>query len=503
MGRVTFGRAGRSSDDSLVAVLVRELRDGLRLRLAAAGAGEGLYAALGFRRLLRHFAVVPCVTQSVHISVHVAVAAGAGVRRVALGRAGRRCDNILVAVGMGNIIVMDVGVFQRVISGANCNAIPRRLSTGEIYICERSATFESIMANACHAVRDRHAGQRFAIRESKIANARHAVRDRHACKRFAIIESFSANARHAVRDRHAGQRCAIFESTMANARHAVRDRITSGKSTRALHQSCLIFIEQNTGCIAGVMTAALSDPYTGQRCTRSESGITNARHAVRDRHAGQRCATTESQTTNARHAVRDRHTGQRCATSESRPANACHAVRDRHARQRCAIRESRIANARHSVWDRHAGQRCAILESMPANARHAVRDRHAGQRCAKRESDIANARHAVRDRICRKSARALHQSSLIFVEQNTGCIAGVMTVALSDPYTSQRCTRSESANANACHAVRDRHAGQRCAIKESISANARHAVRDRHAGQRCAIIESKTANARHAFCNHS
>ena len=301
MGRVTFGRAGRSSDDSLVAVLVRELRDGLRLRLAAAGAGEGLYAALGFRRLLRHFAVVPCVTQSVHISIHIAVTAGAGVRRVAFGRAGRSCDNILVAVGMGNIIVMDVGVFQRVISGANCNAIPRRLSTGEIYICERSATFESIMANACHAVRDRHAGQRFAIRESKIANARHAVRDRHACKRFAIIESFSANARHAVRDR------------------------ICRKSARALHQSSLIFVEQNTGCIAGVMTVALSDPYTSQRCTRSESANANACHAVRDRHAGQRCAIKESISANARHAVRDRHAGQRCAIIESKTANARHA----------------------------------------------------------------------------------------------------------------------------------------------------------------------------------
>ena len=42
------------------------------------------------------------MTQSVHISVHVAVAAGAGVRRVALGRARWRRDNILIAVHMRN-----------------------------------------------------------------------------------------------------------------------------------------------------------------------------------------------------------------------------------------------------------------------------------------------------------------------------------------------------------------------------------------------------------------
>ena len=269
-----------------------------------------------------------------------------------------------------------------------------------------------------------------------------------------------ANARHAVRDRHAGQRFAIIESLLSNARHAVRDRICR-KSARALHQSCLIFAEQNTGCIAGVMTVALSDPYTGQRCTRSESAIANARHAVRDRHARQRCAIIESSSTNDRHAVWDRHADQRCTRSESVTTNARHAVRDRHAGQRFANLESAIANARHAVRDRHAGQRCAMRESISTNVRHAVRNCYAFQRCAPIESSTTNDRHAVRDRICRKSARALHQSCLIFIEQNTGCIAGVMTVALSDPYTGQRCTRSERAIANARHAVRDRHARQR------------------------------------------
>ena len=87
MRRVALFRARRSGDDSLVAVLVRELRDGLRLRLAAARAGEGFDAGLSLRRLLGHFAIVPCVAERVRVSIHIAITAGAGVRRVALFRA--------------------------------------------------------------------------------------------------------------------------------------------------------------------------------------------------------------------------------------------------------------------------------------------------------------------------------------------------------------------------------------------------------------------------------
>ena len=184
MRRVALFRAGRRGHNSVIVVLVRELRDGLRLRLAAAGAGEGLHTGLGFRRLLRHFAVVPCVTQSVHVSVHVAVAAGAGVRRVALGRAGRRCDNILVAVGMGTIIVMDVGGQKVTISsGRNRDRFPLRLAPGIVHIGQRCAVIESPLSKVRHAVRDRHAGQRCTRSESAIVNARHAVRNRHAGQR--------------------------------------------------------------------------------------------------------------------------------------------------------------------------------------------------------------------------------------------------------------------------------------------------------------------------------
>ena len=278
VGRIALGRARRRGDDCLVAVFVRELRDGFGLRLAAARAGIGPDAGLRRGRLLRHFAVVPCVAECIHISIHVAVAAGAGMRRVALFRAGRSSHNSLVAVGMGTIIVMDVGGQKVIISiGRNRDRFPLRLAPGIVHIGQRCAIIESILTNARHAVRDRHAGQRCAIGESMLSNTRHAVRDRHA-----------------------GQRCAMRESILTNARHAVRDRICR-KSARALHQSSLIFIEQNTGRIVSVMTVALSDPYTGQRCTRSESAIANARHAVRNRYACQRCTISESTPANARH----------------------------------------------------------------------------------------------------------------------------------------------------------------------------------------------------------
>ena len=307
-------------------MLVRELRDGLRLRLAAASAGEGLHTGLGFRRLLRHLAFIPCVAERIHVSIHVAVAAGAGVRRVTLGRAGRGRHNGLVAVlvrelrdglrlrlaaarageglhavlsfggglrhfafvpamaegwnlagkglaaarfgtdarlrarlGAGRLFfsgpfaeVMNGCIFQGIVVVTNFDFVPRYFCPSVVDISQIIAIIESRPANARHAVRNRHAGQRCAIIESLLSNARHAVRDRYACKRFAIKESRIANARHAVRDRHAGQRCAVSESIPANARHAVRDR------------------------------------HARQRSAMIESIITNARHAVRDRHTGQR-----------------------------------------------------------------------------------------------------------------------------------------------------------------------------------------------------------------------
>ena len=199
MRRVALGRARWCRDNILIAVHMRNHRDGFRLCLAAAGAGEGLHTGLGFRRLLRHFAFIPRVAERIHVSIHVAVAAGASVGRVALFRAGRRCDNILVAVGMGNIIVMDVGRQKVIISsGRNRDRFPLRLAPGIVHIGQRHAIIESIPANARHAVRDRHAGQRSAITESLLSNARHAIRDRHAGQRSANKESPLTNARHAI-----------------------------------------------------------------------------------------------------------------------------------------------------------------------------------------------------------------------------------------------------------------------------------------------------------------
>ena len=54
------------------------------------------------------------------------------------------------------------------------------------------------MANARHAVRDRHAGQRWAVRESIPANARHAVWDYNACQVITMTKSIITNTCHAV-----------------------------------------------------------------------------------------------------------------------------------------------------------------------------------------------------------------------------------------------------------------------------------------------------------------
>ena len=98
MRRVALFRAGRRRDNILIAVHMRNHRHSLRPGLAAAGAGKGLHTGLGFRRLLRHFAFIPRVAERIHVSIHIAVAAGAGVRRVALFRARRRGHNSSVAV---------------------------------------------------------------------------------------------------------------------------------------------------------------------------------------------------------------------------------------------------------------------------------------------------------------------------------------------------------------------------------------------------------------------
>ena len=232
-------------------------RDDLGLCLTAAGAGKGLHTGLGLRRLLGHFAVVPCVTQSVHISIHVAVAAGAGVRGVALFGAGRRGHNSVIVVlvrelrdgfrlrlaaagageglhtglsfggglrhfafvpamaegwnlagkglaaarfgtdarlrarlGAGRLFfsgpfaeVMNGCIFQGIVVVTNFDFVPRYFCPSVVDISQIITTRKSPLSNARHAVRNRHAGQRFAIRESQSTNARHSVWDRHAGQR--------------------------------------------------------------------------------------------------------------------------------------------------------------------------------------------------------------------------------------------------------------------------------------------------------------------------------
>ena len=70
---------------------------------------------------------------------------------------------------------------------------------------------ECVLANAHHAVGDRHARQCAAIVECLISDARDTVGDRHARQCAAIVECLISDARDTVGDRHAHQRAAIAE----------------------------------------------------------------------------------------------------------------------------------------------------------------------------------------------------------------------------------------------------------------------------------------------------
>ena len=114
MRRVALFGACRGSHNGLVTMLVREFRDGLGLCLAAARAGEGLDAGLSLRRLLGHFAIVPCVAERVRVSIHIAITAGAGVRRVALGRTGWSGHGRRVIMSVRSLPIRGNSAFLRI-----------------------------------------------------------------------------------------------------------------------------------------------------------------------------------------------------------------------------------------------------------------------------------------------------------------------------------------------------------------------------------------------------
>ena len=105
------------------------------------------------------------------------------------------------------------------------------------------------MANARHAVRDCHAGQRCAKRESTLTNARHAIRNpdsRHidfAPRRamYSIIHIIiahlpcSADRQHVLAVQRPGQVAAVALSAAGAAGHNVR-RQRRGRQERRDHQ---------------------------------------------------------------------------------------------------------------------------------------------------------------------------------------------------------------------------------------------------------------------------
>ena len=110
-----------------------ELRNGLRPRRAAAGAGIALDAGGGFRCGGRDHTGVPAVAQRVGVIAAVGVAAGAGVCRMPLFCAGRRRDGACVLVDMlcGDREV-DLAGLRRVVLKfrilcQHCDIVPARL----------------------------------------------------------------------------------------------------------------------------------------------------------------------------------------------------------------------------------------------------------------------------------------------------------------------------------------------------------------------------------------
>ena len=227
MGRVALFRARRSGDDSLVAVLVRELRDGLRLRLAAARAGEGFDAGLSLRRLLGHFAIVPCVAERVRFLLHrqncaadgtmlafcqagfcagrslccingfrVAEcgdhssldlrAAGicASARPQAGFRAGRGFRHRPCAKIMNLCVIMLCGVDQGIICMANLNGIPLRFGSGIIYVFQIIAAHKDPVRELCDPFRDSNRFQMAAIRKRAIRNACYTGGNLIRCRHF-------------------------------------------------------------------------------------------------------------------------------------------------------------------------------------------------------------------------------------------------------------------------------------------------------------------------------
>ena len=123
--------------------------DRFRPGLTANGAGEGLHAFLGASGFGRYCALIPVVAKGVHIGVHVAVAAArAGVRRVALRRAGRSRHDGSIVVAKGR---------DRLRRAAQLSAAHRAIHDLVVSAGFRAGCFHAVLV---HSVAGRVIGRR-------------------------------------------------------------------------------------------------------------------------------------------------------------------------------------------------------------------------------------------------------------------------------------------------------------------------------------------------------
>ena len=148
------------------------------------GTGVELNAGFGFGGRLGHNAIIPGVAQGVGVAVLIAVTAdSAGVRGVALGRAGGRRDGGLVIVGrLGDRHIKVEGAVGGGLPGVATRAGGRA-----------GGSFGNRVVIVCGAqLRQSNRGLRVAARAGARQHTRSRNRRRH-CNSIAVIVPASAN----------------------------------------------------------------------------------------------------------------------------------------------------------------------------------------------------------------------------------------------------------------------------------------------------------------------
>ena len=206
-----------------------------------------------------------------------------------LRAAGRLSGDVLHIVGMGRSIVDDC-LCQSAVIVSNLNLFPLQVRPSIVYMLQLAAAIESRVADAGHAIRNRHAGQAAAAVEGRAADAGHALRNCHAGQAAAAVEGLVVDAGHTLWNRHAGQAAAAVEDRAANAGHTPRNR----------HACQAAAAREGTAVNAG---HTIWNRHTSHATAAPEGTVANAGHTLRNRHAGQAAAAVEGLVANAGHTL--------------------------------------------------------------------------------------------------------------------------------------------------------------------------------------------------------